>query len=54
MAMPRTSTQAYMSVAGEPSGEPKDTLRQVVMNAKNMLQNTQYGSGAVAFQFAQV
>lgn len=39
---------------GEPTGEPKDTVRQVVLSAKNILQNTQYGSGAVAFQFAQV
>lgn len=39
---------------GEPTGEPKDTVRQVVMNAKQHLQNTPYGSGAVAFQFAQV
>lgn len=38
---------------GEPTGEPRDTVRQVVMNAKAQLQNTPYGAGAVAFQFAQ-
>lgn len=38
---------------GEPTGEPKDTVRQVVMNAKQQLQNSPYGPGAVAFQFAQ-
>lgn len=39
---------------GEPTGEPKDATRQVVMNAKNQLQSSPYGPGAVAFQFAQV
>jgi uncharacterized protein YegL len=39
---------------GEPTGEPKDTVRQVIMAAKNQLSNTPYGAGAVAFQFAQV
>ena len=38
---------------GEPTGEPKDTVRQVVMSAKQHLQNSPYGPGAVAFQFAQ-
>ena len=39
---------------GEPTGEPKDTVRQVIMAAKNQLSSTPYGAGAVAFQFAQV
>ena len=32
---------------GEPTGEPKDTVRQVVMSAKQHLQNSPYGPGAV-------
>lgn len=39
---------------GEPTGEPKETVRHVVLNAKNVLSATPYGPGAVAFQFAQV
>jgi hypothetical protein len=39
---------------GEPTGEPRDCVRQVITQAKNFLQNSPLGAGAVAFQFAQV
>jgi uncharacterized protein YegL len=39
---------------GEPTGEPKETLRTAIMNVKQFLQSTPFGPGAVAFQFAQV
>ena len=39
---------------GEPSGEPRDTLIQVLRNIKGALSRTAYGPGAVAFQLAQV
>ena len=39
--------------AGEPTGESRETVRQVIKNAKGLCQNSQYGPGAVAFQFAQ-
>ena len=40
--------------AGEPTGEPRETLRNAIMNIKQFLQSTPFGPGAVAFQFAQV
>lgn len=39
---------------GEPTGEPQSTVAQVIKNAKKMSQNSQYGGGAIAFEFAQV
>lgn len=39
---------------GEPTGEPQSTVAQVIKNAKNVSQNSQYGGGAIAFEFAQV
>lgn len=39
---------------GEPTGEPKNTVAQAIKNAKNMTMNSQYGPGAIAFEFAQV
>ncbi|KAK9837841.1 hypothetical protein WJX74_006076 [Apatococcus lobatus] len=39
---------------GEPTGEPRMAVGQVIKNAKNFGAQTQYGGGAVAFQFAQV
>ena len=39
---------------GEPTGEPKTTVAQVIKNAKNMAMNSPYGPGAIAFEFAQV
>ncbi|KAK9804310.1 hypothetical protein WJX72_006229 [[Myrmecia] bisecta] len=39
---------------GEPVGEPKTTTAQVIKNAKQMVANSPYGPGAVAFEFAQV
>ena len=35
-------------------GEPRMAVGQVIKNAKNFGAQTQYGGGAVAFQFAQV
>lgn len=39
---------------GEPTGEPKTTVAQVIKNAKNMAMSSPYGPGAIAFEFAQV
>lgn len=39
---------------GEPTGEPKATVAQVIKNAKNMSMNSPFGPGAIAFEFAQV
>ena len=39
---------------GEPTGEPRNTVAQAIKNAKNMTMNSQYGPGAIAFEFAQV
>ena len=39
---------------GEPTGEPRTTVAQVIKNAKNMCMNSPYGPGAIAFEFAQV
>ena len=39
---------------GEPTGEPQTTVAQVIKNAKNISQNSPYGPGAIAFEFAQV
>jgi hypothetical protein len=39
---------------GEPTGEPPGTVSNVIKNAKNLVGNSQYGPGAVAFEFAQV
>ena len=39
---------------GEPTGEPRTTVAQVIKNAKNMCMNCPYGPGAIAFEFAQV
>ena len=40
--------------AGEPTGENKSTVLGVIKNAKNFCQNSQYGPGAISFEFAQV
>ncbi|MCJ1368417.1 hypothetical protein MMC16_007559 [Acarospora aff. strigata] len=39
---------------GEPTGEPANTVANVIKNAKNMCANSIYGPGAIAFEFAQV
>ena len=39
---------------GEPTGEPPGTVVNVIKGAKNLVSNSQYGPGAVAFEFAQV
>jgi hypothetical protein len=39
---------------GEPTGEPPGTVINVIKGAKNLVSNSQYGPGAVAFEFAQV
>ena len=39
---------------GEPTGEPQNTVANVIKNAKNMCANSIYGPGAIAFEFAQV
>ena len=38
----------------EPTGEPRDAVHAVIVNAKRYFESTQYGPDAVAFQFAQV
>ena len=39
---------------GEPTGEPKTTVANVIKNAKNMAMSSPFGPGAIAFEFAQV
>ena len=39
---------------GEPTGEPRPTVVNVIKQAKNMCMNSQYGPGAITFEFAQV
>lgn len=39
---------------GEPTNEPEHKIFQVIKNAKKITTASQYGSGAVAFEFAQV
>jgi hypothetical protein len=39
---------------GEPTGEPAGTVVNVIKGTKNLVGNSQYGPGAVAFEFAQV
>lgn len=39
---------------GEPTGEQPSTVVNVIKGAKNLVSNSQYGPGAVAFEFAQV
>lgn len=39
---------------GEPTGEPRGQVAQVIKQAKQFCQGTQYGPGAIAFEFAQV
>ena len=39
---------------GEPTGEPRDAVRSVIVNSKRFLEQGPLGPGAVAFQFAQV
>ena len=39
--------------AGEPTGEPKNRVGQVISQAKSLGANSQYGPGAIAFEFAQ-
>ena len=39
---------------GEPTGEPQGTVTNVIKQAKSMVANSQYGPGAIAFEFAQV
>ena len=40
-------------IAGEPTGEPKNKVAQVISQAKNFGGQSQYGPGAIAFEFAQ-
>ena len=44
----------FVITDGEPTGEPRDTLCQIVKRTKNALSRTRYGSGAFALQVAQV
>jgi hypothetical protein len=39
---------------GEPTGEPPNSVANAIKNAKNLVSNSRYGPGAVAFEFAQV
>ncbi|KAL1409196.1 hypothetical protein Q8F55_006026 [Vanrija albida] len=39
---------------GEPNGEPRETLRNVIVRANRELRNTQYGPDALSIQLAQV
>jgi hypothetical protein len=39
---------------GEPTGEPQNTVANVIKNAKNMCASSIYGPNAIAFEFAQV
>ena len=39
---------------GEPTGEPASQVAQVIKKAKNLVTNSTYGPGAIAFEFAQV
>ncbi|KAL2918938.1 hypothetical protein HK105_201772 [Polyrhizophydium stewartii] len=39
---------------GEPTREPQETLRRVIVDAKNSLSRTKYGPGALAIQIGQV
>ena len=39
---------------GEPTGEPQNTVANVIKNAKNMCTSSIYGPNAIAFEFAQV
>jgi len=43
-----TLNSAVCNCAGEPTGEPRDCVKQVIVQAKNFLQNTPLGAGAVA------
>ena len=46
--------QVIVITDGEPAGEPPNTISNVIKGAKNLCANSQYGPGAIAFQFAQV
>ncbi|KAF3931935.1 hypothetical protein ABW20_dc0101229 [Dactylellina cionopaga] len=39
---------------GQPAGEPPNSVEDAISYASNELGRTQYGSGAISFQFAQV
>lgn len=39
---------------GQPLGEPRNTVHDVILYASSELSRTRYGQGAVSFQFAQV
>jgi len=39
---------------GQPAGDENNGVERAIMHASNQLAKTQYGKGAVAFQFAQV
>ncbi|KAK6350179.1 hypothetical protein TWF696_006420 [Orbilia brochopaga] len=39
---------------GQPAGEAEGAVQEAILYASNELSRTQYGSGAVSFQFAQV
>ncbi|KAL2918935.1 hypothetical protein HK105_201769 [Polyrhizophydium stewartii] len=45
---------AIIITDGEPTLEPADTLRKVILDAKNALSRTKYGPGALAIQIGQV
>ncbi|MCO5606158.1 hypothetical protein L7F22_060345 [Adiantum nelumboides] len=58
-AMSNTSSMAKPVLAivitdGEPYGESRDTIGQVIRRAKDTLAHSPYGSGALAVQIAQV
>ena len=48
------TAQVIAITDGEPAGEPSTTILNVIKGAKQMCANSQYGPGAIAFEFAQV
>lgn len=46
--------QVIVITDGEPTGEPPGTVANVIKGIKNLVGNSSYGPGAVAFEFAQV
>ena len=48
------ASQVIAITDGEPAGEPINTTANVIRNAKGLVASSQYGPGAIAFQFAQV
>jgi len=48
------AAQVIVITDGEPTGEPAGTVANVIKGTKNLVGNSQYGPGAVAFEVAQV